>query len=138
MRTRHLQIVKIAAVVMLVWFAASWLFVKAHDALPGLHYTITAPGCLTRSAVRVRETDFGIMNGYAWRIRALSITDKSAVLLVQTGVFPDGTSFETMHRGLDGVAPQKLTYKPCTQLALPVNGAASLVLTGFTLSPCAR
>jgi hypothetical protein len=138
MRTYILRVVRTAGVVVLVWFAAESWFVRAYNARPGLNCTIKAPEGISRGIVHLREADTETIKGYAWRIRVLSVSEKSASVVIQALRFPDGTSFAAMSRGLDTAAPQYFEYKPCSELVIPVDGAAPLLLSGFTSSPCLR
>ena len=76
--------------------------------------------------------------GYAWRIEAVSESEKYAGLIVRAKHFPDETAPGAMYRALGEVPPQRLTYKACTEVSIPVEGAPPLVLTGFPSSPYIR
>lgn len=76
--------------------------------------------------------------GHAWQIEAVSVSEKYAGLIVRAKHFPDETAPEAMYRALGALPPQRLTYKACTEVSIPVEGVPPLVLAGFTSSPCIR
>jgi hypothetical protein len=76
--------------------------------------------------------------GYAWRMEAVSASEKYAALMVRVKHIPDETAPEAMYRALGEVPPQRLTYKARSAVTIPVDRAPPLVLTGFISSPCTR
>ena len=76
--------------------------------------------------------------GDARRMDAVSASEKYAALMVRAKHIPNETAPEAMYRALGEAPRERLTYKACSAVTIPVDRAPPPVRTGFISSRCTR